>query len=235
MNHALLTNIVSHREALQSTHSDHMQPYQLPQWPGYHALKAGSRSHIDFKDIKYLHEHCSPLANKTIDVYNIWAAQMVDICKAATPADSVAVKGAQLRDIARVLLRLLEALCLAEPSGEPHLQPGAELWKPPDCPLQCRNKSVLNVHQSAQQKYPKARLMLCKLHEGVRVTERHVVEVQLHRFACWLSKGNPGPDTQLACHECGTPSCVRLGCLDWGNASTNQQEAYDKPRRRPKR
>lgn len=161
---------------------------------------------------------------------------MVDICKAASSRDSGAVRRDQLRAIARVLLRLLEALCFTHPSGQPHLHPGAEIWNSPDCPVQCKNREVLNMHIHAQQEYPKARLMFCKEQVKVpgRVTE-HVVELQLHRFACWLSRGNPGTSTPQACHECGIPSCVRLGCLAWGNASTNQQDAYDKPRRRARR
>ena len=197
-------------------------------WPGFHVLRQDSTAAIPFIDLKHLTECFSPCPGKIISASNEWGQQILDMCKDASPGDPDQVTWARLRGAARLLSKLLEALCFDEGTGSPHLFPGAELWNPADCPVVCKNRHVMNVYES----YPKARLGVCHSEER----QPYYIEVQLHRFACWLARGEPGTETPFACHSCHLPSCVRLHCLSWGNASTNQQDAYSRqPAKRRKR
>jgi len=151
---------------------------------------------------------------------------MIRICSQVTDT-SRAARREKLRDIGRVLARLLEALCFKDATGQPHLHPLARIWHPPACPVRCINREVLNVFEG----YPKAGLAVC-MEEG---RPPYTVEVLLHRVACWMARGEPSQLTPYACHGCGEPECCSLLCLYWGNASTNQKDAYSKPAKRPKR
>lgn len=198
----------------------------MAQWPGQHALRPNSNTIIGFSDIVHVHAHFTPAEGKSIKTFNTWGEKIEEICKTVGPGSPRAAEREQLRAIARVLLKLLEALCFEETTVEPHLNPGSKIWQPPACPVKCKNKQVMNCFQG----YPKARLGKCTLEGQV-----YVVEVMLHRFACWLSRGEPAPTARQACHACATPSCVRLPCLSWGDASSNQKEAYERPAKRVKR
>jgi hypothetical protein len=199
----------------------------MAQWPGYSTLKEGSHAEIGFMDIVHVYDCFTPEHGKSITASNSWGEEIEQICKQVGPGNQRAERRWKLRELARVLVRLLEALCMREATGAPHLQAAAEIWNPPPCPVTCRNTDVLNVFQG----YPKARLGVCLLAGSPPYT----VEVGLHRLACWMARGEPGDSTPFACHSCGTPQCVRLPCLGWGNHSTNQQDAYSKPARRPRR
>lgn len=51
------------------------------------------------------------------------------------------------------------------------------------------------------------------------------VSLRLHRFVCWLARGNPTAATNLACHKCGVKQCLKLSCLSWGNHASNRGDA----------
>ena len=182
---------------------------------------------IGFEDLLHVYKCFNPEVGQTVTPSNAWGEEILAICKQKGSSNPRADKREKVRGIGRVLARLLEALCFQHPTGQPHQHPTAEIWHPPACPVRCVNREVMNVFRG----YPKARLGVL-LEPG---QPPHTVEVQLHRLACWMARGEPSSATPLACHGCGEPECVRLLCLAWGNASTNQQDAYSKPARRPRR
>ena len=186
-------------------------------WPGQHTLRPDSNAEIGFRDIEHIVEYFSPSTGRQIRASNDWGQQILDICK-----ESEAEEQDKRRRSARVLLKLLEALCFEAPTGAPDLHLAADIWFPPACPVLCSQRHVLNVYDH----YPKARLGVCLYDDKPPYT----IEVQLHRFSCWLARGQPPSEHSYACHACHTPQCVRLHCLSWGSAQSNQQDAF---RRQP--
>lgn len=200
-------------------------------WPGFFALREGSNSVISFEDFWHVYNHCKPVQGRTVTSTNLWGMEIISICRrrGGGNINAEVEEREKIRDIGRVLTGLLEALCFQQPSGQPHRHPSADIWDPPACPVRCINRDQLNVYDS----YPKARLAVCR----VRGRRPYTVEVLMHRVACWLARGEPTAATPFACHDCTRfcPGCCRLHCLDWGSNSTNQEDAYRKPSRRPKR
>lgn len=56
------------------------------------------------------------------------------------------------------------------------------------------------------------------------------VEVYLHRIVNWLAHGEPpvvpGKAKAMALHSCAEKGCLNFGCLRWGDASNNANDAY---------
>ncbi len=187
----------------------------MAEWPGLHVLTEGSNAEIGFQDIIHLVKYFSPSTGRQTRAMNDWGQQILDICK-----DTDAGVHDKRRRAARVVLKLLEALCFDSPTGAPHLHAAADIWLPPACPVVCSRTQVMNVYDH----YPKARFGVC-VYEG---KPPYTIELQLHRFACWLARGQPPSKDAYACHQCHIPQCVRLPCLSWGSARSNQNEAYSR-------
>ena len=56
------------------------------------------------------------------------------------------------------------------------------------------------------------------------------VSLRLHRFACWLGKGDmptepaTGKVWNMVTHQCSLKHCLALAHLEWGTASSNRVE-----------
>lgn len=109
---------------------------------------------------------------------------------------------------------------------------GAKVWQDQSaCPAVINKKLVPKEHKGGvalggkANKYP--HVVLGKQHWVRPSGEKFCrpVSLMLHRFACWLARGNPTAITNLACHKCGVTTCLRLGCLRWGNHASNKKDA----------
>ena len=96
---------------------------------------------------------------------------------------------------------------------------------------------------SRSTKYPRVRLgrrttkVKIKYEGGqpLKRKEHYIVQLDLHRMACYLAHGPVPEGRALALHTCHRPSCLNPRHLYWGSASHNQLDAYLEERRDPSR
>ena len=90
-------------------------------------------------------------------------------------------------------------------------------------PLRDRGNVQMGSASNDSKDYPRVILGEQVWLKGVEECRSPVV-LQLHRFACWLSKGNPPAPAPKATHACGQHQCLRLHCLKWGNDKSNAKD-----------
>ena len=129
----------------------------MAQWQGFKALKDGSTTEITFSDLTYLVEHITPTEWRSFTAWNEWGAELERVCKEDLPGNARRVGRERLRNIGRVLVKLLEALCFEEAHPAPHESLDARIWGAYDCPLQCSRLGEMIVYRP----YPMARFGLC--------------------------------------------------------------------------
>jgi len=59
-----------------------------------------------------------------------------------------------------------------------------------------------------------------------------VVQLRMHRFVCWLTRGPPAEADHEVCHACSTTACVRPSHLRWGTHQQNIREKTHRKRHR---
>lgn len=125
----------------------------------------------------------------------------------------------RLREVGRVLIQLIQELsCPDATQRSPDGDSAAQIWQANTCPMRCTQTGVLEVWED----YPRARFGVVVDKDG----NQKVLQVLIHRISCWAARGDPSPTAPYATHCCGIKQCVRLGCLSWGNDSSNQLDAY---------
>lgn len=157
-----------------------------------------------------------------------WGSRLLDICRvpdtsALSDTGKEELEEEQLRDIARLLMQLIQELACPDQSGRSiSSSDTAQIWRDNECPMQPKHA----VGVSVSGEYVKAKF-------GERIDKsgkRKKLYVLLHRISCWAARGIPDASTPLATHSCGKKRCLRLDCLQWGNRKSNQRDAYKSAR-----
>ena len=140
----------------------------------------------------------------------------------------------KVRRVARKCLSLLNRLLARDGevggAAEPHTDPTARCWRQDDAhaiPDRALLPEGLVSNMGCEAgKYAKVTLGTRRL-QGEPV---YKVSLRLHRFACWLGKGDmptepaTGKVWNMVTHQCSLKHCLALAHLEWGTASSNRVE-----------
>lgn len=200
----------------------------MPVWPGFNVLQAGSSQLVRLQDVLDLFENLKEREDVRFQMNEPWGDRLLAICREPNTselsgAEREDLKEEQLRNIARLLVQLIQELACPDQSGRSISSSNtAQIWQENECPMQPKHSVGINV----SGEYVKAMF-------GERIDksgQRKKLYVLLHRISCWAARGNPSDSTPLATHSCGKKRCLRLDCLQWGNHRSNQRDAYKSAR-----
>ena len=196
-----------------------------PLWPGYRNLREGTTDKLAVvKDVKDLFEQMKDTRGARFKMLHPWGTKLMAICTRADTskvkkAEKLRVEEEQMRDIARLLMQLIQDMSCPDRHGRTISgSPSAQIWQENACPMQPKH----DVGAHVRGEYVKVKF-------GDRIPEkgdRQELYVLLHRISCWAAVGNPSDTAALATHECGNKRCLRLDCLKWGDHGSNQRDAY---------
>lgn len=210
-----------------------------PQWGGYRILKS-DKVNIGWTDLKQLWQAFVIVYGDLADDDDVllrvkpvgqWGMQLKHIALSAELSDLE-----RNRQVAELCYRVFSMVRFGVGEGDgdaPWVNEDAKVWRDEvPCPAKLlKHRLPDNLRQgvskgSKQQPYPG--VILGKQHwerKGEKFSKP--IKLSLHRFACWLAEGNPSPEVGYATHMCGRACCLRLGCLRWGNARSNERDVRE--------
>jgi hypothetical protein len=207
------------------TRIQHTHAIMAPTWPGFQYLREGTTNKlIVLKDVEDLFEDMKAKKGVTFKMVPPWGDNLMAICRRTSArklnkAEKLEFKEEQLRDIARLLMQLIQDMACPDKSGRSiSSSSSAQIWQENACPMQPKHDVAADV----RGEYVRVRF-------GDRIDKakkRKELYVLLHRMACWAAVGVPSDKAPLATHSCGNKRCLRLECLKWGDHASNQKDAY---------
>ena len=215
-----------------------------PSWATYNLLKDTSLL-IEWQDFQSLWESFiieaavkttikgdEVIQDKLLKVYPVgpWGHQLKAI--ALGHSDEL-VKNRQVAELCWKVFSIVRYGNASAAGEAPWADENAKVWQDDcSCPAKCNKSRVPKQLAGAvsigkgKHSYPGV-IFAKQKWERLGVQYDQPVKLSLHRLACWLAVGQPGSKLSYATHKCGKRECLRLGCLRWGNAKTNEADMHD--------
>jgi len=186
------------------------------EWPGRKLLRQQNPPNITFDLISDIHDKFLDFDQDHDTTQAIWGERIQTIVNGEFSSKPVKLQG-----ILKELVGLLTRLCFDSDDTDLYFEHDTCFL------LALPDHDIDGVHCNKEgNDYTKVKLG--------RVGKT-LIQFNLHRVVAFLSCGNPPPPSQskkgtlhkaLATHSCGKKGCLRVGCVAWGDHSSNAADMY---------